>query len=110
MLRITTQNLPDRTVLKLEGRLAGPWIKELEELWRRIREADVQGGIEVDLCSILFIDAEGKRVLKALHEEGATFQVEGCLTQAVVEEVSGAAVGPDQKTRRKKSKLFTVHH
>ena len=36
MLRITIHTRPKRLVLELEGKLAGPWVKELAACWQRI--------------------------------------------------------------------------
>ncbi len=34
MLRITVHNKPQVITFQLEGRLAGPWLRELEECWK----------------------------------------------------------------------------
>ena len=34
MLRITVHDKPQVLTLQLEGRLAGPWLRELEECWK----------------------------------------------------------------------------
>src|SRR5258708_9051651 len=39
MLRITTEKKRGKTILSVEGRLAGPWVAALEQCWR-----DLQAG------------------------------------------------------------------
>jgi len=45
MLKITLQSDAGVAVFQLEGRLAGPWVKELERCWRSA--ADTQQNIPV---------------------------------------------------------------
>jgi outer membrane protein len=86
MLRITTEKKRGKTVLSVEGRLAGPWVSALEQSWRE-REAGEK--FSVDLCGVSFIDASGKALLKEIHQQGGKLIAEGCLNQAIVEEISG---------------------
>jgi outer membrane protein len=43
----------------------------------------------VDLCGVSFIDAAGKVLLKEIHQQGGKLIAEGCLNQAIVEEIEG---------------------
>src|ERR1700675_141550 len=86
MLRITTEKKRGKTVLSVEGRLAGPWVAALEQSWRE-REAGEK--FSVDLCAVSFIDAAGKTLLKEIHQQGGKLIAQGCLNEAIVEEISG---------------------
>jgi outer membrane protein len=86
MLRITTEKKRGKTVLSVEGRLAGPWVAALEQSWRE-REAGEK--FSVDLCGVSFIDAAGKTLLKEIHQQGGKLIAQGCLNEAIVEEISG---------------------
>ena len=86
MLRITTEKKRGKTVLSVEGRLAGPWVAALEQSWRE-REAGEK--FSVDLCGVSFIDAAGKTLLKEIHQQGGKLIAAGCLNEAIVEEISG---------------------
>ncbi len=86
MLRITTEKKRGKTVLSVEGRLAGPWVAALEQSWRE-REAGEK--FSVDLCGVSFIDAAGKALLKEIHQQGGKLIAAGCLNEAIVEEISG---------------------
>ncbi|HMD09722.1 MAG TPA: TolC family protein [Candidatus Acidoferrum sp.] len=86
MLRITTERKRGRTVLSVEGRLAGAWVGTLEQCWR---ERAPEEKFSVDLCGVSFIDAAGKVLLKEIHQQGGKLIAEGCLNQSIVEEIEG---------------------
>src|SRR5580704_17784 len=86
MLRITTEKKRGRTVLSVEGRLAGAWVETLAQCWRTRAPEEK---FSVDLCGVSFIDAAGKVLLKEIHEQGGKLIAEGCLNQAIVEEIAG---------------------
>jgi outer membrane protein len=86
MLRITTEKKRGKTVLSVEGRLAGQWVAALEQCWRE-RVPDEK--FCVDLCGVSFIDAAGKVLLKEIHQQGGKLVAEGCLNQAIVQEIEG---------------------
>lgn len=74
-------------MLRLEGRLAGPWVQEAERCWRTEIVATGPETIEVDLNDVVYIDAPGRWLLSVMHRQGARLQATGCLTRAIVEEV-----------------------
>jgi outer membrane protein len=86
MLRITTEKKRGKTVLSVEGRLAGPWVEALEQCWRTRAPEEK---FSVDLCGVSFIDAAGKALLKEIHEQGGKLIAEGCLNEAIVQEIAG---------------------
>jgi outer membrane protein len=86
MLRITTEKKRGKTVLSVEGRLAGLWVEALEQCWRTRAPEEK---FSVDLCGVSFIDAGGKALLKEIHKQGGKLIAEGCLNQAIVEEIAG---------------------
>src|SRR5580704_1910758 len=86
MLRITTEKKRGRTVLSVEGRLAGAWVGTLEQCWRERTPGEK---FNVDLCGVSFIDAAGKVLLKEIHQQGGKLIAEGCLNEAIVEEIEG---------------------
>jgi outer membrane protein len=86
MLRITTEKKRGKTTLSVEGKLAGPWVAALEQCWR---ERTAEEKFNVDLCGVSFIDAAGKALLKEIHQQGGKLIAEGCLNQAIVEEIAG---------------------
>jgi anti-anti-sigma regulatory factor len=74
MLRISTDTAARGTLIKVEGRLAGPLVVELERVWREVRARDLTAPTIVDLCGVTFIDAKGKGVLRMMCKEGASFR------------------------------------
>src|SRR5690349_12103032 len=84
MLRITTQKKRGRTILSVEGKLAGPWVAALEQCWKERAQGEKYS---VDLCGVSFIDAAGRVLLKEIHRQGGKLAAEGCLNQAIVQEI-----------------------
>jgi outer membrane protein len=89
MLRITTEKKRVKTVLSVEGRLAGPMVSTLEQCWRELKAASPQEKFYVNLCGVSFIDAAGKMLLQEMHRQGGQLVAEGCLNQAIVKEIIG---------------------
>lgn len=106
MLKITGQKdeASESMSLILEGRLAGPWIGELDSYWRQM-SGDQQSCTVVDLTGVTFVDAEGRALLTQMWRQGARLKAIGCLNRCVVEEITkGGRAGlsrPDGKGKRK---------
>jgi anti-anti-sigma regulatory factor len=94
MLRITVHDNPESLTVQLEGRLAGPWVRELEDCWQSTRVSQRKAVLCFDLTGVTYIDAAGKEFLAAMHIQGAEFLACGCLMRAVVAEITAAPV-PD---------------
>jgi len=68
MLRITTVRQDLQTVLKLEGKLLGPWIEEFDGVCSR---AEIQSGrVGLDLADLTYADAAGTQLLRDLVQRG----------------------------------------
>jgi hypothetical protein len=93
MLRSTVHDNPESLTVQLEGRLAGPWVRELAECWRRTR-AGGRPAVGFDLAGVTFLAAAGKAFLAAMHRQEAEFSAADCLTRAVVAEITKAPI-PD---------------
>lgn len=89
MLRITVQTEAGKTVLKLDGKITGPWVKELEGCWEMLRRVQAGKVMVVDLTNVSFINAAGSQLLERMHGEGAELLGEGPLTRSIVEEIEG---------------------
>jgi len=85
MLRITTENSLRPKEIKLEGKLAGVWVDEVERTWQAIAGDRSRKPVLVDLCGVTFIDAEGKKLLIRMSGEGALFRCCGPDVTATVE-------------------------
>ena len=69
MLRITTTHRDQATrTFKLEGKLLGPWIHELESAYTTSLVSPDR--VRLDLHGLTFVDAEGARFLASLIRDG----------------------------------------
>jgi hypothetical protein len=89
MLKITTERDGTVTRVLLEGRLAGPWVDELERYWHTMAGPD-PGQVFMVLDGVTFIAPEGKALLARMWQHGVQFHAVGCLTRCIVEEISKA--------------------
>jgi hypothetical protein len=69
MLRITEVADGSGLLLKLEGKLFGPWVEELARTARR-PSPEGPGPIRLDLSSVTFADEAGVRLLRELLRQG----------------------------------------
>ncbi|HWF60456.1 MAG TPA: hypothetical protein VN666_09120 [Nitrospira sp.] len=102
MLKITEQRGTevDALTLVLEGRLAGPWVEELQASWYAL-SANEHHHVVINLADVTYIDAHGKTLLARLWRQGAELRASGCLTKCIVEEIRrNEPGGPSEKTRR----------
>jgi hypothetical protein len=97
MLRITIRDAPQVLTFQLEGRLAGAWVRVLQECWQSALARQRQPIIRIDLTNLISIDAVGRTCLVAMHRQGAEFVATDCLMKAVVAGITGASV-PDPET------------
>jgi hypothetical protein len=88
MLRITVHDKPESLTFQLEGRLAGAWVREVENCRQRALTGLRRLAVRFDLAGVTFIDDAGKAYLGAMHRLGADFIAADCLTKAVVAEIS----------------------
>jgi len=85
MLKITTRSDPTGIILELEGKLAGPWVQELEGCWREA--SDSERSVKVLLCAVTFIDDKGRDLLVEMYRRGAELVAEGCMNKAIVQDI-----------------------
>ena len=89
MLRITIHDNLESLTFQLEGRLAGAWVREVEECRQRTLAGRRRPAVRFDLAGVTFIDAAGKAYLADMHRQRAEFVAAGCLTKAIVAEITG---------------------
>ena len=88
MLRITTHHDPELLTLQVEGTLVESLVHELECCWDSIHGADRDRAVRIDLRGVTYVDESGKKLLAALHAQGAEFVAAGCLMKAIVADIS----------------------
>ena len=96
MMKATQLRQRDQTVIKVEGRLAGPWVAELEQSWNEASEVQGPGAVLVELAGVSFVDEAGRQLLAKMSGAGTRLSAAGCLARAIVEEVEGK---PEAKRR-----------
>jgi anti-anti-sigma regulatory factor len=95
MLRITMHDNRESLTFQLEGRLAGAWVKEVEQCWQNTLNHHRNPILRVDLTGVTFIDDAGKACLAAMHRQGAKFVAAGCETKAIVAEITHSSLPGD---------------
>ena len=63
MSKITNHDEGGITSFKLEGKLTGEWVNELQTCWQQAGEAAF---IRVDLTHVSWVSAEGRALLAAM--------------------------------------------
>ena len=87
MLRIYIHDQIPVTSFVLEGKLVGPWVKELERHWESAIAANSSRTMLVDLADVSFIDGEGRALLARMREKGVRLLSTGILINAIVAEI-----------------------
>jgi hypothetical protein len=87
MMKITFCNSSESAVLKVEGKLAGPWVDELERTWHSLNGTQISGHLQVDLCAVTYVDEEGKRLLQEMHKAGVDLVGDGIMTRYIIEKI-----------------------
>ena len=95
MLRITVHDNQESLTFQLEGRLAGVWVKEVEQCWQSTLARQRKPILRVDLTGVTFIDDAGKACLAAMHRQGAELVAADCLTKEIVAEIIQASFPED---------------
>ena len=77
---------PDVVLLKLEGRITGPWVEELRKAW--LASANMAGGqpISIDLGAVSFIDATGQDLILRMQREGVALKGASSFLRQVLED------------------------
>lgn len=86
MLRISIEEKTDAVVLRLEGRLIGPWVTDVERCWINIFATLGERSVQVDLSAVTFVDSAGGALLTRMHDAG--FRLAG--GRSMVENAWGA--------------------
>ena len=69
MLRITYKNVDQSLVLKLEGRLAGPWVDELASFWAQTAPRLSLKRLSIDLRDLIYADFRSTDVLRTIYAQ-----------------------------------------
>ena len=89
MLRIYIHDDMPVTSFVLEGKLVGPWVKELEKHWESAVATSASRTMLVDLADVSFIDSEGRALLARMRQKGVRLLSAGVLINAIVADIDG---------------------
>jgi len=88
MLMITVETEAAIVVFRLDGRLAGPEVRELARNWRTAALEQPHQRVLFDLAGVTSVDVLGKAFLAQVYQRGHKL-VGGVTTKAIVEEIMG---------------------
>jgi hypothetical protein len=71
VLRVTTITAKGAPVLKLEGKLGGPWVDELQNCWTEFAAGANRSAIKIDMRGVSYVDHRGRNLLLRMEREGA---------------------------------------
>ncbi len=100
MLRITVRKAARSTALKLEGKLVGPWIEELEKTWHSVRSSPDGGRLLVDLGGVTFVDEPGEELLAEMDQGGVHFVADTLLMKDIVQRIKRGPKNTDSDSPR----------
>ncbi len=87
MLRITVQNGEKAQTIKLEGKVVGPWVEELERTCQSVVRSLGARELHLDLRGVGFVDAKGRGLLREMYlRTNARFLADSPLTRYFVED------------------------
>ena len=90
MLMITTQIDAQSVTFRLEGQLAGVWVRELAATWSSAIPGMSAKTVWVDLAGVTYIDAQGLEMLTLMARHGAAIVAPGSLNQGLAEEINSS--------------------
>jgi hypothetical protein len=87
MLKITIEEGAKTIGLKLEGRIVGPWVAEVDRTWHSLAPSLDGKKLSIDLCGVTYVDSEGREVLADIYRQThAQFKADTPLIRYFVEE------------------------
>ena|SRR5947209_7043525 len=93
MLKISKIDTETEQRLILEGRLANPWIADLDSHWKETRHAHPERDFVVDLKGVVRIDNAGECALTLMKAEGARFLASGIRMKHLIHDLKTGAQG-----------------
>jgi anti-anti-sigma regulatory factor len=92
VLKITIDKTHKAIRFSLEGKLSGPWVKELDRVWVASAETSEAKPVAVDISGVTFIDSDGKQLLARMYGQGVKLEASGCMNRSIVERIQQAAL------------------
>lgn len=86
MLRVTVEHFETHIALKVEGRLKGSWVDELENCWLSVTRTVPNKPVRVDLAGVSFVAPEGRELIGKMAAAGVQLIASGPMVKAIVDE------------------------
>lgn len=99
MFKATVEHHGELLTLRIEGRLSGPCLAELENCWRQMIAANGSHQVVVDLKEVTFVSVQAKQLLQKLCRAGAQLTGDGLMTRALVEQITRSAGELEHQTQ-----------
>jgi anti-anti-sigma regulatory factor len=103
MLRISTIDTRLQRKLILEGKLVGPWLGELREVFRKANETLEGRKLVIDLTDVTVISCEAEGTLTEFIQEGAKLSCGRVLTKHLLKQLSRRCHGSGKDLRNSDS-------
>jgi anti-anti-sigma regulatory factor len=88
-LKITIQNSDKEIEITLEGRVAGPWVAELNRVWAETTPQLENRTLTIDLRNVTYADSLGKQLLREIYSQThAKFVASSPWAQYLAEEIT----------------------
>lgn len=88
MLRITTEENGQLTRLRLEGKLKGDWVRELERCWIQAMNEHPEIQFLVELSHVDYVDESGRNLLSRMVSQRVLLEAHNnLLSAALVDEI-----------------------
>jgi hypothetical protein len=98
MLRITIEEKPEAATIKLEGRIAGPWVAELDRVWVETAPKLASKNLAIDLRDVTYADASGKQTLRDIFAQTKAEVVYGTpWTQFLADQITRTSAQPGEE-------------
>jgi anti-anti-sigma regulatory factor len=68
-LRISTEQFDEQMVIRLDGRVAGPWATELVRVWTESAATLDRRKTTIDIRNVTYVDEQGKNILRDIYDQ-----------------------------------------
>jgi hypothetical protein len=73
MLKITVEESEGAETIKLEGKITGPWVDELNRTWHALTTSLGRRQLELDMRGVGFVDDRGRQLLREIYQQTNAF-------------------------------------
>jgi|SRR5271168_3590395 len=107
MLRITIVDSPTEQRLVLYGKLVGPWIGELQNVWENLRGQLGNRRSVIDLNEVTLIDYSADWLLATMLEQGAELAASGLANRWLIQALKAGKTRLAVRSLRPRAAVFS---